>query len=71
MTNTLKLRSVMLAKGYTQTTIAEKLNRTVQTINNKINNKAEFTLSEMQKLSDILELTSEEREQIFFGHQVE
>lgn len=67
MTNTLKLKAVILEKGFTQEQIAEMLEMTVATFNYKVNNKSEFKASEIKILSEILQLTPEEVRAIFFA----
>ena len=56
MTNTLKLRALILEKGYTQEQLAELLNVTSATLNYKINNRREFKASEIQALTRILDI---------------
>lgn len=71
MTNTLKLKAVILEKGFTQEQIAEMLGMTIATFNYKVNNKSEFKASEIKKLGEILHLTAEEVNAIFFADKVE
>ncbi len=71
MTNTLKLKAVILEKGFTQEQIAEALGMTIATFNYKVNNKSEFKASEIKKLSAMLHLTAEEVNAIFFAEEVE
>lgn len=71
MTNTLKLKAVILEKGFTQEQIAEMLEMTSATFNYKVNNKSEFKASEIKKLSEILQLTPDEINAIFFAKEVE
>lgn len=71
MTNTLKLKAVILEKGFTQEQIAEMLGMTIATFNYKVNNKSEFKASEIKKLGEILHLTAEEVNTIFFADKVE
>lgn len=71
MTNSLKLRSVILEKGFTQDQIAEKLGISSTSLNYKINNKTEFKASEIKKLSEILELTQDQVNDIFFAEDVD
>lgn len=67
MTNTLKLKAVILEKGFTQGQIAEMLGMTIATFNYKVNNKSEFKASEIKKLGEILHLTAEEVNTIFLS----
>lgn len=71
MTNTLKLKAVILERGFTQEQIAALLGMTIATFNYKVNNKSEFKASEIKKLSEILNLTAEEVNAIFFADKVE
>lgn len=71
MTNTLKLKAVILEKGFTQEQIAEMLGMTIATFNYKVNNKREFKASEIKRLSEHLSLTAEEVNTIFFAEEVE
>ena len=71
MTNTLKLKAVILERGFTQEQIAEMLGMTIATFNYKVNNKREFKASEIKKLSEHLCLTAEEVNAIFFAEEVE
>lgn len=68
MTNTNLLKSVIVAKGYTQEQIAELLGLSNATFNYKLNNKTEFKASEIKKLSEFLHLTEEETCSIFFAN---
>ena len=65
MTDTLKLKSLFILNGLTQSEVANKLGITFQSLNLKINNKREFTQSEICKLCDILKIKNKVNE-IFF-----
>lgn len=72
MTNSLKLRSILLEKGFTQQNqIAELLGISDATFNYKLNNKREFKVSEIKKLTEILDLSNEQVNEIFFAAKVE
>lgn len=71
MTNTELLRKKIDDSGYKMAFIAEKCGLTHQGFLNKLNNKTEFTMSEACILRDILNMTSEEFEAIFFASKVE
>ena len=62
----IELRVAMKRKGLNYTKLAEILGIGYGTLWNKINQKTEFTLDEIQKLSEILDLSTEQRDQIFF-----
>ena len=65
MTNTLKLKAVILERGFTQEQISLMLCMTIATFNYKVNNKREFKASEIKRLSEILHLTADEVNNIF------
>lgn len=65
MTNTLKLKAVIIKVGYTQKYIANMLHMTAATFNYKLNNKSEFKASEIKIMSKILRLTSKEINEFF------
>jgi len=66
MTNTLKLKAIILEKGFVQEQLAEQLGIRSATFNYKLNNKTEFKASEIKKLTEILNLSDAEWKQIFF-----
>ena len=59
--------------GRTPTTqeIADALGISCQSLSKKINNRVDFKSSEIQKAVDYLGLSDEERNRIFFGHNVD
>ena len=57
--------------GYKKNAIARLLGITPASLNNKINNKTEFNVSEYMKIEKILNLTSDESRRIFFVSKVE
>lgn len=67
MTNTAKLKAVIVEKGMLQEQVAMQLGMTSATFNYKVNNKTEFKASEIKKLSEILKLTDDEVIAIFFA----
>lgn len=71
MINTLKLKAVILERGFTQEQIAQMLGMTIATFNYKVNNKREFKVSEIKRLSEILHLTVDEVNNIFFAEKVD
>lgn len=71
MTNTLKLKAAIVGSGLNQEQVAENLEMTIATLNYKINNKSEFRASEIKKLSEVLNLTNEEVNTIFFADWIE
>lgn len=52
----MKLKAIMLEKGYTQADLAKKLRITPQALNAKLNGRTVFKVSEAEKISAILEI---------------
>lgn len=71
MTNTSMLRSKVRALGLKYDFLARCLNLTPYGLARKIDNKSEFRASEIQVLSGLLQLSVNEKEQIFFANEVE
>lgn len=71
LTNTLKLRALMLEKGFTQGQLAKLLEISEQSLNYKINNKREFKASEIKTLVSLLHIPMEEVDRIFFAADVD
>lgn len=71
MTNTNLLRKKLDESGYKLRFIARQLGITYQGFLKKINNETEFKASEIQSLKEILNLTDEERDMIFFTVEVD
>lgn len=72
MTNTLKLRALLVENNLTNEDIAKKLGISKQSFSMKINNKREFKVSEIYKLSLLLNLSNScDVITIFFANRVE
>lgn len=72
MTNTLKLRALLIENNLTNEDVAKKLGISKQSFSMKINNKREFKTSEIYKLSCFLNLSnSSDIMSIFFANRVE
>lgn len=71
MTNTALLREKIDESGYKIRFVAKKIGITYQGFLKKINNESEFKASEIQGLKELLNLTDEERDKIFFTLNVE
>ena len=56
--------------GMTMVAISSKIGITRETLYNKINGIVEFKASEIQKLSNVLGLSEEDRNHIFFTNNV-
>lgn len=66
MTNTKKLRALILERGFIQEQVAAHLGITTTSLNYKINNKREFKASEIHALIELLEIKDEDVNGIFF-----
>ena len=67
MTNTLKLKAKMKEKGFTINSLASKVGLSPTGLFNKIHNKKEFVVSEVQLVGEALSLNEKEIQDIFFG----
>ena len=67
MTNTKKLRALILERGFIQEQVAAHLGITTASLNYKINNKREFKASEIHALIELLEIKDEDVNGIFFA----
>lgn len=70
MTNMNKLKGKMRERDISYDLGAEIIGKSATSFNNKINGKTKsgFNIEEANKLSEALQLTSEERMEIFFGN---
>ena len=72
MTNTGLLNKHISESGLKIGAILEKMNiKAYETLRAKIENRRDFTASEIEKLSEILNLNREQREEIFFAKDAE
>ena len=71
MTDFELLRSKINDSGMTMVAIAEKTGITRETIYNRFKGVGDFTASEMLAISDVLRLSNNERDRIFFARKVE
>lgn len=71
MTNSILLNYKIKVCGFRHGFLAKKLGLSRTGLYNKINNKSEFLASEIQILSDILKLSPDERQEIFFAKEVD
>lgn len=71
MTDTNLLKKKITDSGKTITFLSKSLGISRQALYEKINSRTGFYTDEMAKLSDELNLTMEEREQIFFTEKVD
>ncbi len=66
MTNKPMLLAKMALNGYTAYKLAEDIKLSRQSMSYKINGKREFNVNEINAISGLLNLTLEERDEIFF-----
>lgn len=66
MTDTELFRKKVEEKGVTFKFLASKIGITREALYNKLNNETEFKASEIAAITNILQLTSKERDDIFF-----
>lgn len=71
MTNTALLRQKLDESGYKLRFIAKQIGITYAGFLKKINNESEFKASEIKGLQELLKLTDEVRDKIFFTADVE
>lgn len=71
MTNSILLNYKIKVSGFRHGFLADKLGLSRTGLYNKINNKTEFLASEIQVLSEILNLSPDERQAIFFAKKVD
>lgn len=70
MTDSEKLKAKIRDSGYKIRFLAEQLGISYQALYNKVDNKTQFLASEIMRFSDLLNLTPEERDDIFFNCKV-
>ena len=71
MTDTLKLKQLLLEKGITIRELAVLTGIKVQTLSNKINNVTEFTQSELLAIQNALSLSNKQMHEIFLVEKVD
>ena len=67
MTDTKKLLEVIQNSGLKKSFIASKLGLTGAGFSLKVNNESDFRQSEIKKLCDLLNISSKQRDEIFFS----
>lgn len=67
MTDTRLLREKIKNSGFKLSALADSLGITRYGLLKKIKNETEFKASEISKIKEVLGLTNEERDKIFFG----
>lgn len=71
MVDTKMLQDKMQKNGYTLESLAAEMNLSRTGLFNKIHNLSEFRVSEINKLSELLQLKKTEMTNIFFAKHVE
>lgn len=71
MTDTLAFKAYLVRRGYTVQSLADELGIAACSLSYKMNNKREFKPSEIVAIKRILNMTSEERDAIFFADTVD
>lgn len=71
MTNTEKLQGKMREKGFTLKTLSSRVGLSPTGLFNKIHNRKEFFVSEVQIIGEALALNDDEVQDIFFAKDVE
>ena len=71
MTDTIKLKQILLEKGITIRELAVLTGIKVQTLSNKINNVTEFTQSELLAIQNALSLSNKQMHEIFLVEKVD
>ena len=66
MTNKQMFQIALLKRNYTFDKLASKIELSRQSMPYKVNNKRKFTESEINKIDTVLNLSTEEKESIFF-----
>lgn len=70
MVNINEFKAALVRKGLTAGDLAEMIGISRQSLSYRMNNIVEFRISEVEKVSQILGLTLEEKNLIFFENQV-
>lgn len=71
MTNTELLREKIRSSGYKLKFIAQKCGMTYQGFLKKLNNDSEFRSGEIMTLRELLDISCEEADEIFFAQNVD
>ncbi len=66
MTDKALLKSFLALKSMTMQELSDKTGISVSSLNYKLNEAREFRQSEIKAIQDVLDLTNDERDRIFF-----
>ena len=61
----------LLKRNYTFGKLAKEINLSRQSLSYKVNNVRKFTATEIERIDKVLNLSSKEKECIFFANRVE
>lgn len=68
MIHSLRLKAIILEKGYTQRTLSERLGINKNTLNSKINGNSQFNIDEVDQICKLLDINSAEEKCSIFLH---
>lgn len=71
LTDLIALRRKIDDSGMTMVAVSKKSGILRETLYNRLNGRGEFNASEMMSISNVLGLSNDERDSIFFAQQVE
>ena len=71
MVNTQEFKFALILNEMTAEQLAEEIGISAQSLSYKMNNKREFTSSEIMGIANALNLTTDQRDRIFFNEKVE
>jgi transcriptional regulator with XRE-family HTH domain len=63
----LKVKAKMVEKSMNQEEMAAELNMSIATFNRKVNGLTDFTLTELKKIAEILDIGGEKYQEYFFA----
>lgn len=70
MTASQKFKDYMKARGYTVKTLAEQVGMSHESLYQKIGNERAFKATEIMRISEILGMSTADRDEIFFATNV-
>jgi predicted transcriptional regulator len=66
-----RLKRIIDDSGITMVAVAKKTGILRETLYNRLAGRGEFTVSEVESISEVFHLSGQERDDIFFAKQVE
>ena len=70
MTDSQKFKDYMKERGYTVKTLAEQVGISHESLYQKIGNERAFKATEIMRISEILGMSTSDRDEIFFAKEV-